>query len=104
GRDATNQGRRSRSAVHPWHSRAYAFLRREEWTMRKLATLIREGESGWREAEKLLREHDYITFYFPDPEPRQESSYLRRVIASASYFLRHCIWPEERGGESPEPP
>lgn len=78
-----------------WKRRAYAFLRREEWAIRKLAALIRQGEQGWDQARVLLEEHDYITFYFPDPAPRRDPSYLRRVIASASYFLRHCIWPDE---------
>lgn len=65
------------------------FLNREEAALRDLATEIRGREGSEQELLRRLRERDYVSYYFPDPEPRIEESYLRRVIASISYLLRN---------------
>jgi hypothetical protein len=64
------------------------FLRKEWQALHRLAQVIRGEGAGPKEAVSILSEHDYVSYYFPDPEPREDASYFRRVIASVSYLLR----------------
>lgn len=64
------------------------FLRGEREALYRLAEAIRGDGAGPKEALAILKEHDYVSFFFPDPEPKEDASYFRRVIASVSYLLR----------------
>lgn len=64
------------------------FLRGEREALQRLAEAIRGDGAGPKEALAILEEHDYVAFFFPDPEPKEDASYFRRVIASVSYLLR----------------
>lgn len=80
-----------------------SFLQQEAWALQKLTAAIRAGDSRRSEAFDLLRRHDYVTYFFPDPTPRYERSYLRRVVASAGFFVRYiqrALGRDEVGGNS----
>ncbi len=69
------------------------FVTQEEAALRDLAAAIRERHESDEELLNRLRSRDYVSYYFPDPEPRLEGSYLRRTIASISYLLRSINKP-----------
>lgn len=69
------------------------FITQEHAALRDLAASIRERNESDQNLLHRIRERDYVSYYFPDPEPRLEESYLRRVIASVSYLLRSINKP-----------
>ncbi|MFP4408446.1 MAG: 6-hydroxymethylpterin diphosphokinase MptE-like protein [Spirochaetaceae bacterium] len=69
------------------------FLTQEEAALREIASAIRERTESEEAILHRLRRRDYVYYYFPDPEPKLEESYLRRIIASISYLLRSINKP-----------